>query len=257
MPRFSASLAYLWPELPLAGRVAAAARAGFAAVECHWPFDEDPARLATVLSRHRLPLLAVNSPPGDSAAGEFGLAAVPGREAEARAGIELALDFAHAAGAGAVHVMAGCAAEDDAAAHTFHDNLGHALALAAPRNIAVWIEPINRVDRPGYYLERLDQARAVAAAFPSGAVGVVFDAYHVHRSEGEVFEPLRRHLDVIAHVQVASVPDRGSPDHGELDCQRLFDELDRLGYAGYVGAEYRPRGATHHGLAWLRPFTTL
>jgi hydroxypyruvate isomerase len=244
----------LWQELPFVQRVRAAAEAGFEAVECHWPYDEDVSAVRQVLADTRLAMVSVNTPVGDPSRGEFGLAALPGREADARSAVDRAVEFATAVGALNVHVMAGIAEDGGAARDTFIANLDYAAGIAARSGVGVLIEPINRRDRPGYFLERVDRAREYLEAVSSPGVKLMFDCYHVQTTEGGLSRRLRQHLDVIGHVQIAAVPDRGEPDRGEIDYRWLLAELDAMGYRGMVGAEYVPRDSTQSGLSWLEAY---
>mgnify|MGYP006286660175 FL=1 len=248
MTRFSANLGFLWAERPLPEAIRAAARAGFAAVECHWPGDVPEAELRDALAETGLPMISLNTRRGDVVAGDNGLAALPGREAEARAAIDEALAYAEAVGARAVHVMAG-RARGAAARETFLANLAHACAAAGDRTIL--IEPLNRHDAPGYFLRTTDQARGIIATLGAPNLKLMFDCYHVARTERDVTTRLAALMPVIGHVQVASVPDRGPPDRGELHYPAVFAALDRLGWTAPVGAEYRPGGPTEDSLGWL------
>lgn len=250
MPRFSASLGFLWPDLALPERIRAACRAGFDAVECHWPYDEDPAAVRQALDDTGLAMLSLNTPCGNQQKGEYGFAAVPGKEAEARMGIDLAVDYAAATGTRNVHVMSGIAGDGPAARGALLASLGYALERAAAHGIGVLVEPINRLDRPGYFLHRVAQARAVIDELARPELRLMFDCYHVQKTEGNLSARLADNLDVIGHIQVAAVPDRGEPDEGEIDYDWLFDRIDTLGYQGFVGAEYLPRAGTDEGLGW-------
>lgn len=241
--RFSANLGFLWTDRPLPEAIRAAARAGFDAVECHWPFDTPPAEVRAALDDSGLPMLSLNTRPGDS----FGLAALPGPAA--RAAIDEALDYAAAIGAGAVHVMAGKGGDPG----IFADNLLHACTAAAPLGLTVLIEPLNPHDAPGYTLGTLDQAATLIASLRHPALKILFDCYHIARIDGpEAVAPRFAALRAqIGHVQIAAVPDRGAPDHGDLDYATLLPDLD---WPGPFGAEYRPGGQTDDSLAWLRAF---
>ncbi len=249
MPGFSANLGFLWTDLLLPDAIRAAARAGFAAVECHWPYDTPPEAVLAALRETGLPMLSLNTRRGDVAAGDNGLAALPGREPEARADIDEALDYAAALDAQAVHVMAGNAAGPEARA-TFLANLRYACDRAAGRMIL--IEPLNRHDAPGYFLRTTDQAREIIADIAAPNLKLMFDCYHVGRTEGDVTTRLTDLLPLIGHVQFAGVPDRGPPDRGELHYPTIFAALDALGWTRSLGAEYRPDGATEAGLGWMR-----
>lgn len=244
--RFSANLGFLWADLPLPQAIHAAARAGFDAVECHWPYETAPETAAAALTETGLPMLGLNTRRG--AAGESGLAALPGREAEARAEIDRAIAYARAIGCGAVHVMAGCA-EGPAAEAIFLANLDHA-CRSAP-DLTVLIEPLNRYDAPGYFLSGSDQAARLIDRAGHDNLKLMFDCYHLQIMEGDLSRRLQALLPIIGHVQIAAVPDRGAPDHGELDYRHICGVLRDLGWQRPIGAEYRPGGTTEVSLAWL------
>ena len=248
--RFSANLGFLWADLPLPDAIRAAGAAGFDAVECHWPYDVPAADTAAALAETGLPMLGINTRRGDAAAGENGLAALPGREAEARAAIDEALAYASAIGARNVHVMAGSAAGPEAES-TFLANLDHACRAAAPRGITILVEPLNRYDAPGYFLRTTDQAEALIDRLGAPNLRLMFDCYHVQATEGDLTRRLARLLPKIGHIQFASVPDRGPPDRGEVDFAHVFAEIARLGWRAPLGAEYRPEGPTDATLGWL------
>lgn len=246
--RFSANLGFLWTDLPLPAAIRAAKAAGFDAVECHWPYDVPAAEVKAALDATGLAMVSLNTRRGDVAVGEMGLAALPGREAEARAAIDEALAYAHAVGAGAVHVMAG-RAEGPRAEASFLANLAH--AAAAADGLRILIEPLNHHDAPGYFLSRSDQAVELIARLGDPAVRLMFDCYHVQIMEGDLSRRLERHLPLTGHVQIAAVPDRGPPDHGELDYGHVLGLLAELGWSAPVGAEYRPAGPTGASLGWM------
>lgn len=249
--KFSANLGFLWTDRPLPDAIRAASSAGFDAVELHWPYDVDPDAVAAALAETGLSCIALNTRRGDVARGENGLAALPGRETEARAAIDEALAYAGRIGAGHVHVMAGVAEGADARA-AFVGNLAHACEKAAPLGITVLIEPLNRHDAPGYFLRTTAQAISVMEAVDHAELRLMFDCYHVARTEGDPTRRLADLLPRIGHIQFASVPDRGPPDHGDVDYDRVFGEISRLGYDRPLGAEYRPGDDTDATLGWLR-----
>lgn len=251
MPRLSANLGFLWTELPLPEAIRAAARAGFEAVECHWPYAVDPAEVSAAMAETGLPMVGLNTPRGDTARGDNGLAALPGREGEARAAIDQAIDYAQAIGAQKVHVMAG-KAEGPAARATFLANLAHAAERAAAAGVGILIEPLNPRDAPGYFLNSSALAAEILTELGRPAVAMMFDCYHIQIVEGDLTRRLERLLPLIGHVQIAGVPERGEPDRGEVAYERLLPALDAMGYDGFVGAEYRPAGATEAGLGWMR-----
>ena len=250
MPAFSANLGFLWTDRPLPEAIRAAAAAGFDAVECHWPYDIPVNDVVTALDETGLPMLGLNTPRGDVAAGENGLAALPGREEEARRAITEALDYAKAIDCRAVHVMAG-KAEGDQAFQTFVSNLVFAAETAGPSGPTILIEPLNAHDAPGYFLSNTALASAIIDVVGRPNVRLMFDCYHVGRTEGDVVGVFRQCLPIIGHVQFASVPDRGTPDHGEVDYADVFRTMDELGWTLPLGAEYRPEGDTDASLGWL------
>jgi 2-dehydrotetronate isomerase len=255
LPRFAANISFLFADRPLRERFGAAARAGFRAVEMLFPYDEPSGALAEELGRAGLELALFNLPPGDWAAGERGLAALPSRGAEFRNSVETALAYARACGVRRLHVMAGLAPKGERAAEAaYRDALRHACDRAGPLGIDVLIEPINGRDMPGYFLDDFDRAADLIAELALPNLRLQFDVYHRQILRGDVTRGLEALMPIIGHVQIASVPDRGEPGSGELDDARLFATLDRLGYRGYVGCEYRPAGRTEDGLGWFAPY---
>ena len=255
MPRFAANLAYLFTERPVMERFAAAAAAGFKAVELQFPYDQSPSAVRSQLERHGLTMLGINTPPG-RAAGQSGLAAVPRHEAEFAALFRQALDYVVAVGGRQIHVMAGQVPPEQrpAAETTFVGNLTRAADTAADRNITLLIEPINPRDRPDYFLTRAEHAVAIIAKVERPNLRIQFDFYHAQIVGGDLLRRFEKHLPLVGHVQVAAIPTRHEPDEGEVNYPAIFAELDKLGYEGWVGAEYRPRGRTEDGLAWARPY---
>ena len=257
MTAFSANLGFLWADRPLPDAIRAAKAAGFAAVECHWPYETPAAAVKAALAETGLPMLGLNTRRGDIAAGEFGLAAVPGREDAAIAAIDEALAYAAAVGCQAAHVMAGRATGDQAR-RVFIANLKTAAARAREGGVTVLIEPLNRHDAPGYFLRRTDQARDIIETVGADNLKLMFDCYHVAREEGDITTRLRDLAPIIGHIQFAAVPDRGPPDHGELDYAHVFaviaDIADELGRQTPLGAEYKPAGATEASLGWMRRY---
>ena len=250
MTRFSANLGFLWTELSLPDAIRAAQAAGFEAVECHWPYDTPPEDVAAALADTGLPMLGLNTRRGDLRAGETGLAALVGRTDAARAAIDEALAYAAAIGAGAVHVMAG-KAQGAAARAVFADNLRHACAQASDTGRMILIEPLNAHDAPGYFLNNTAQAADLIAEIGAPNLRLMFDCYHVGRTEGDVIAQLRTLWPLIGHIQFAAVPDRGPPDHGQVDYAVVFAELARLGWNRPLGAEYRPMGTTEESLGCM------
>ena len=266
MPRLAANLSVLYPELPFEARYEAAARDGFAGVECQFTYAFDLAGLAARRRDAGVAQVLLNAPAGDWDAGERGHAALPGLEDRFRRGIERALEHALALECPRIHVMAGvlpAGVERARAQACYEANLAWAAAQAASVGRVLTIEPINPRDVPGYFLQRQDDARATLRAVGAPNLRVQLDLYHCQVVEGDLTRRLREGLGggFVGHLQVAGVPDRQEPDRGETDIGWLFDEIDALSAAhawdGWVGCEYRPRGgarpgATSEGLAWAR-----
>ena len=255
MPRFAANLSMLYPQHEFLDRFAAAAADGFEAVEFLFPYDYSVSELKQRLSDNGLVQALFNAPPGDWAAGERGIATLPGREDEFRSGFDRALEYAAVLGNTRVHVMAGLlAAESDRARHhgVYLQNLAYAADQAGKAGITVLLEPINTRDMPGFFLNRQDQAQAICKEVGATNLKVQFDCYHCQIVEGDLATTLRRDFDRIGHIQIAGVPDRHEPDQGEVNYPYLFELMDHLGYDGWVGCEYRPKGDTSTGLQWLR-----
>lgn len=246
MTTFSANLGFLWTELALPDAIRAAKIAGFAAVECHWPYETPVEAVREALKETGLSMLGLNTVRG--APGENGLAALAGREDEARAAIDQATEYARQIDCGAVHVMAGFA-EGDQAEETFLENLNYACA-AAP-DLVFLIEPLNKYDAPGYFLGTSRQARSIIDRAAQPNLRLMFDCYHLQITEGDLSRLLEEMLPVIGHIQFASVPDRRTPDHGELDYAHIFKVIDALGYDAPLGAEYKPLGPTDDSLGWM------
>jgi hydroxypyruvate isomerase len=254
MPRFAANLGYLFTERPPIERFSAAAAAGFAAVELQFPYDIAAASVKAELQRHGLTQLGVNTPMGRD--GDFGLGARPGREREWEAAFRQALDYVVAIGGTAIHCMAGCIAVEQrpAAEMVFLKNLERAAAQAAQAGITLLIEPINPRDRPDYFLTRLEHAAAIVKKIGAPNLRIQLDFYHAQIVGGDLIRRLEGHFPLVGHVQIASVPWRREPDEGEVNYAEIFAALDRLGYAGFIGCEYRPRTRTEDGLGWARPY---
>lgn len=247
--KYSANLGFLWTELALPDAIRAAKAAGFDAVECHWPYDTNSSDVIAALADTGLQMLGLNTLRGDVAGGENGLSALPGRQAEARKAIDAAATYAQEINAAAIHVMAGKSDGADARA-CFMDNLRYALAAAPDQTIL--IEPLNAHDAPGYFLSDTDQARAIIDEIGDPRLRLMFDCYHVGRTEGDVIGKLAQHLEVIGHIQFASVPARAAPDQGSLDYRAVFKAIADTGWATPLGAEYKPGGPTEPTLGWMQ-----
>lgn len=245
--RYSANLGFLWSDLSLPDAIHRAKAAGFDAVECHWPFAFDAEAVSAALAETGLPMLGLNTLRGDVDAGDFGLAAVAGREAEARAGIDQALDYADAIGARAVHVMAGRGGDEG----VYVDNIAYAAEEARDLGLSVLLEPLNHRDVDDYFLCEVEQAAEIIRIIGAPNVKIMFDCYHVQIMEGDLLRRIEAHLPFIGHIQIAAAPSRAEPDEGEVAYDRLIPAIYEAGYTGFIGAEYKPRGATDDGLGWL------
>ena len=254
MPKFAANIAYLFTERPLIERFAAAAAAGFKAVELQFPYDHAASAVKAELDKHKLTQLGLNTPQGRE--GEFGLAAVPGRERDWDACFKQALDYIVAIGGSAVHCLAGKVPPEQrpAAERTFIANLTRAADLAKEKNITLLIEPINAIDRPDYFLNRVEHAADIIAKVGRPNVKIQFDFYHVQIVGGDLIRRFEKHQPFVGHVQIASVPERHEPDEGEINYPAIFQALDRFGWSGWTACEYRPRGRTEDGLGWGKPY---
>lgn len=255
MPRFAANLTMMFNEVPFLERFGRAAAAGFEAVEFLFPYESPPEAVAEQLERHKLTAALFNLPPGDWAGGERGIAALPGREAEFRQGLETAKLYAQATRIRRIHLMAGLASADDPAAMARYEAaIRQAAAFFAPLGIDILLEPLNRRDVPGYLLGDFDNAIALINRLGLPNVKLQFDIYHCQILHGDIITRLRAAFPLIGHIQTASIPLRNEPGTGELNDAAIFAELDRLGYAGFIGCEYRPANGTEAGLGWFAPY---
>ncbi|MFJ3991249.1 2-oxo-tetronate isomerase [Streptomyces sp. NPDC090032] len=262
MPRFAANLSMMYTEHPFLDRFAAASADGFEAVEYLFPYAYDAAELRRRLDDHGLRQVLFNAPPGDWDSGERGLAALTGREAETRSGIDRALEYAAALECAQVHTMAGLVgpdttpAEADRHRDTYLANLTWAAGRAAAAGVDILVEPINRRDMPGYFLTRQAEAHAVVQEVGAPNLKVQLDLYHCQIVEGDLTTTLHRDVPTgrVGHLQIAGVPDRHEPDGGELNIRHLFDVIDELSFDGWIGCEYHPRAGTSEGLGWLNDY---
>ncbi|MDE0224109.1 MAG: TIM barrel protein [Gammaproteobacteria bacterium] len=256
MPRFAANISMMFPDLPVAERMRAARDLGFSAVEFLSPYPDPADEIRRWLDDAGVRLILLNTPPGDAANGERGLAAVPGRQADFRDHFERALEYALALNVPMIHVLAGVVANDDreAAWSVFVENVRFAADRAAGHRIRILLEPLNSQDTPGYFLTRTDEARHCIEAIDRENVRLQFDFYHRQIMEGNLARRLADNLDIIGHIQFSSVPGRHEPQHGEVNLPYLFDLCDTLGYAGWIGCEYRPKTTVVDGLTWGKPY---
>ena len=255
MPKFAANLTMMFNEVPFAARFAAAAEAGFRGVEFLFPYELPPQEVGRLLKHNALQNALFNLPPGDWEAGERGIASLPGREADFRTSVSRAIEYAQELGTPCLHPMAGLlpnAAARDQHHSVYLENLRYAARAFSKIGRTVVIEPINTRDMPGYFLNTQAEAHAICAGVGEPNIKVQMDLYHAQIVEGDLAVKLTKYIECIGHIQIASVPERHEPNDGEVNYPYLFRLLDQLGYDGWVGCEYRPRGRTEDGLAWFR-----
>ena len=251
--KFSANLGFLWTELSLVDAIHAAHRAGFDAVECHWPYNTPSPDVAQALTDTGLRLLSLNTVRGNTAEGEMGLCALPNRQSDARRSIDQAVDYAAQVDASFVHVMAGISTSADACS-TFIDNLRYACEQAAKANLSILIEPLNTYDTPNYFLTTTSQAVSIIDAVGADNLRLMFDCYHVARMEGDILSAFKTALPYIGHVQFADPPNRTAPSTEGINFKPIFDTMVALGWNQPFGAEYKPNGPTDLRLGWMRRF---
>jgi len=259
MPRFAANISdpFLFNEIAFLERFAAAAEAGFTAVEFHSPYGYDKPEIADRLDKNDLALALFNLPPGDWDRGERGIACLPGRVAEFQDGVGHALDYAIALGCCRINCLAGLAPENIPAKtlhETFVSNLQYAAAQTAKAGITLLIEPINNRDMPGFYLNTSKQALSIIDDVGAPNLMLQYDIYHARIMEGGMAATIEANARRIGHFQIADVPGRHEPGTGDIDYPNLFALIDRIGYDGWVGCEYKPAAATVAGLAWAEPY---
>jgi hydroxypyruvate isomerase len=257
MPRFCANLTMLWNEHGFMDRFAAAAKAGFKCVEYLFPYAYDKQQLAEQLRRHGLVQVLHNLPAGDWDKGERGIACHPGRAKEFQAGVARAIEYATALDCHQVNCLAGIRprhADPNDARETFIKNLQYAAARLRDAGIRLLIEPINTRDIPGFFLNHSRQALDIIQAVGSDNLFLQYDIYHMQIMEGDLARTIETNLARIPHLQLADNPGRNEPGTGEINYPFLFSHIDRLGYAGWIGCEYKPLTTTDAGLAWIRPY---
>ena len=253
MPKFAANLMMLFNEVPFLDRFERAAKAGFDAVEFLFPYAYKADEIKSRLEANGLRLVLHNLPAGDWDAGERGIGCLPDRVDEFRAGVAKAIDYAGALGVKQVNCLAGKAplgASETTLRQTFVANLQYAANALKQARIKLLIEPINTYDIPGFYLSRTQQAIDILDEVGADNAFVQYDLYHAQRMEGELAATVQKHLARIGHIQLADNPGRNEPGTGEINYPFLFAHLDRIGYEGWIGCEYKPAGATEAGLGW-------
>lgn len=253
MARLAANLTMMFGEVPFLDRFEMAASAGFRAVEFLFPYAFEPEEIRDRCVRYGLEVVLFNCPPGDWEAGERGIAALPGREEEAREAIDLALRYAEVLRCPTLHLMAGLRS----GRHPVEAMVGtyvEAIRYAAVAGRTITIEPLNRRNVPGYLFDRSDAACAILERAGCENARLQADLYHMQISEGDITVRIRELMPLIGHVQIASVPERQEPDAGELDIHYLLRKLDDFGYRGWIGCEYSPRAGTLEGLGWAQRY---
>lgn len=249
MPKFAANLSFMFTEVDFLDRFEAASKAGFKAVEYLFPYDYAPEELAGRLKASGLTQALFNLPPGDWEKGERGMAALPGRAADFEAAARKAVDYAVALDCKLLHAMPGLR-QHGANWQDYISNLKVATDIAASKGITLILEPINEIDIPGFFLNTTSMARAAIFEVGADNIGLQFDLYHRQIQEGDVARAIAEYAPLTRHYQIASPPDRGEPDDGEMNYRYLFSEIDKTGFDGWVGCEYKPRGETTAGLGW-------
>ncbi|HSO08284.1 MAG TPA: hydroxypyruvate isomerase [Pelomicrobium sp.] len=257
MPRFCANLTMLYNEVDFLERFAAAAKAGFRGVEYLFPYPYDKNQLKDQLGKHQLTQVLHNLPAGDWGKGERGIACHPARVGEFQDGVGKAIEYATALGCAQVNCLAGIAPQGVAPEklrETFVANLKFAAGELKKAGVRLLIEAINTIDIPGFYLTTTRQAVDVIGAVGSDNLFVQYDIYHMQIMEGDLARTIEKNLKLIAHVQLADNPGRHEPGTGEINYPFLFDFIDRIGYTGWIGCEYKPAAATDAGLGWYKPY---
>lgn len=255
MPKFAANLTMLFNEVDFIQRFKAAADAGFKGVEYLFPYDFDKNTLAEELQKHGLTQVLHNLPAGDWAGGERGIACLPDRVSEFQEGVGRAIEYATALNCKQVNCLSGIAPQGvdaDKVKQVFVDNIRFAADKLKDAGIRLLVEPVNTFDIPGFYVNRTEQAIALLDEVGSDNVYLQYDIYHAQRMEGELANTIQKHLARIAHIQLADNPGRNEPGTGEINYEWLFKFIDKIGYDGWIGCEYKPAAATTDGLGWIK-----
>lgn len=257
MPKFAANLSMMFQEVPFLERFEKASKAGFKAVEFLFPYEYEPTVIADLLEKHKLELVLFNTAPGDVSAGEWGLTAIPGREKEALALIDTALEYALALNCKQVHVMAGVVPKGFEIARyrqTFIENIHYASDRFSAHGLQIMIEALSPPIKPDYLFSSQYEALSLLIEINRPNVGLQYDFFHAQLVDGDITHFLNEHIAKIKHIQIASVPYRHEPDQGELNYPWLFNLLDKLEYAGWIGCEYKPQNDTESGLQWFNDY---
>lgn len=254
--KYSANIGFLWDHLPLPQRIVAAGNAGFDAVECHFPYEYPASEIIDVLQQTGLPMLGINTALGPE--GCFGLAAMPGEEVSARHLIDQSIDYAVAIDANNINVVAGLTGGDESARTVYLKNLQYACDKAAAFGKTIMIEPLNPRAVTDYHFNLVEDALDIVNSVSADNLKLMFDLFHVQIVQGDLESLVRQYVDYFAHVQISAVHDRGEPDEGEINYPYMLGVLEKAGYKGYIGGEYKPRGrSVESGLSWLEKFRNL
>ena len=256
MPKFAANLSMLYTELPFLERFKAASESGFQYIEYLFPYEWPVDTLATQLKQHQLQQVLFNLPPGNWGEGERGIACLPDRIDEFRAGVDSAIDYANALGVKQLNCLSGLApknVDEGVLWQTLVNNISYAAQRLNEHSITLLIEPINsKVDMPGFYIDTLDKALKIVDNVGLNNVKVQFDIYHMQIMQGDILRTIENHLHDIQHIQFADCPGRHEPGTGELNFKNIFNQLDHLNYTGWVSAEYVPKSTTPRSLDWFQ-----
>lgn len=256
--KYSANVGFLWDHLSLPDRIVAAHKAGFDAVECHFPYEHTASEINKVLEACNLSMVGINTVLGPQGSNYFGLAALEGKEEEARKAIDQAITYAGAINASCVNVVAGVTKGTASAGKVYVENLQYACEKAASLGITILIEPLSTRAVADTHFSTVEQGVAIIEAVACDNIKLMFDCFHTQIMQGDIESQLKTHMNHIGHIQISAVHDRGEPDCGEINYSYVMGVLDQLGYAGYIGAEYRPRGeSVESGLGWLSAFREL
>jgi len=254
--KYSANIGFLWDQIPLPERIQAAAAAGFDAVECHFPYEYPVSEIKSVLDNTGLPMLGLNTALGPE--GSFGLAAIAGQQDKARELIDQSIEYAAGVEAKNVNVVAGLTAGSKSANEIYIDNLKYACDSAANHNITIMIEPLNPRAVADYHFSTVEQAINIIDSVGAKNMKLMFDFFHAQIVQGDLETLLRQYVSYFAHIQISAVHDRGEPDEGEINYPYVISVLEKAGYSGYIGAEYKARGVSvESGLSWLKEFQTM
>lgn len=257
MPKFTANLTMMFTEVPFLDRFEAAAKAGFKYVEYLWPYDYPATVLKEKLDQYGLKQVLFNTAAGNVDEGEWGVSAIPNREADSHRDIDLALEYALALGCPSVHIMAAVVPEGEDRErykHTFVKNIRYAAEKFKPHGINILLEALSPQVKPNYLLKSQFDTLEIVELVDRENVFIQLDYFHAQNVDGNLSRLTDQLKDKIAHIQIASVPDRHEPDEGEINYPYLFDKLDQIGYQGFVGCEYKPRIETVAGLDWFKPY---